>query len=347
MGEALADYLSDKRLLLVLDNFEQVVAAASLVGTLLAAAPRLKVLGTSREALHVRDEQEFPVPPLGVPDRSFFSGQALARVPAAGAGLVPALSQYDAVALFIQRARLVKPDFAVTNANAPAVAEICYRLDGLPLAIELAAARIRLLPPEALLPRLTSRLRLLTAGARDLPERQRTLRSTIQWSYDLLPPEEQRLFRRMAVFTGGGTLEAIEAICYAEGDLPVDVLERVESLVSQSLLRRVDGADGEPRFTMLETIREYALERLAASGEEEATRRAHAEYYLWFGERALPYLATTGREAWMDRLGEEHDNLREALRWAVQQGREAFALRLMAVLGPFWELRGYFGDGRR
>ncbi|HYP21644.1 MAG TPA: adenylate/guanylate cyclase domain-containing protein, partial [Chloroflexia bacterium] len=231
MVDTLADYLSDKQLLLLLDNFEQVVAAAPVVVRLLRAAPRLKVLVTSRQALHLRDEQEFPVPALGVPD--------LNHLPAA-----QALSQYEAVSLFVQRARLVARDFEVTNENAPAVAEICYRLDGLPLAIELAAARIRLLPPEALLSRLGSRLRLLTGGARDLPERHQTLRSTIQWSYDLLHPSEQMLFRYMSVFVGGSTLEAIDAVCNAGGaleSLGIDVLDGVASLVDKSLVRQEAG----------------------------------------------------------------------------------------------------------
>ena len=276
--------------------------------------------------------------------------------------------------LFVARAQAVRGDFALTAENATAVAEVVRRLDGLPLAIELAAARVRVLSPLAILERLGHGLDILAGVAPDLPARQRTLRRTIDWSHELLSPDEQVLFRRLAVFVGGATMEAAEAICGATsadedarsggaGDPSslvlraaqdrrssldvLDVLGGVESLVSQSLLRRVDGSDGEPRFTMLETIREYATERLAASGEEKAIRRAHADYYLTFGQRALPYLATPGRAVWMERLGDEHDNLREALRWAVQQGREDLALRLMGVLGPFWELRGYFGDGRR
>jgi predicted ATPase/class 3 adenylate cyclase len=234
LDETLKDYLSERRLLLLLDNFEQVLEAAPSVTELLAGAPGLKVLATSRAPLGLYGEHEFPVPPLSMPD--------LKRPP-----LLERLTHYEAVRLFLERAQAVKPDFKVTNESAPAVAEICVRLDGLPLAIELAAARIKMLPPKAMLHRLGSRLKLLTGGARDLPERQRTLRATIEWSFALLDEGEQLLFGRLAVFSGGRTLEAIEAICDAEGDLPVDAFDGVSSLLDKSLIRQEEGPGGEPR----------------------------------------------------------------------------------------------------
>src|SRR5215216_1569219 len=235
LDESLKDYLHERRLLLVLDNFEQVLGAAPAVTQLLAAAPGLKVLATSRAPLGLYGEHEFPVPPLTLPD--------LKRPPP-----LERLTQYEAVGLFVERARAVKPDFSITNESAPAVAEICVRLDGLPLAIELAAARIKMLPPKAMLPRLSSRLKLLTGGARDLPVRQRTLRGAIEWSHTLLGDGEKTLFARMAVFSGGRTLEAVEAVCDAQGDLPVDTFEGVSSLLDKSLLRQEEGPEGEPRF---------------------------------------------------------------------------------------------------
>ena len=244
--EGVKDYLKDKRLLLVLDNFEQVLEAAPLAGELLSA-PRLKVLATSRIPLGVYGEHEYAVPPLSVPDPKRLPG-------------LETLSQYEAVRLFIERARAAKADFAVTNENAPAVAEICARLDGLPLAIELAAARVKLLPPSAMLGRLGRRLKLLTGGARDLPERQRTLRGAIEWSHTLLDEGEKTLFARLAIFSGGRTLEAVETVCDAEGDLPVDAFEGVSSLLDKSLLRQEEGPEEEPRFVMLETIHEYERE---------------------------------------------------------------------------------------
>ena len=350
MLDTLGDYLSDKQILLLLDNFEQVVSAAPLVVRLLAAAPRLKVLVSSRQALHVRDEQEFALPPLGVPN--------LKHLPSA-----EALSQYEAVALFIQRARLVTPGFEVTNENAPAVAEICYRLDGLPLAIELAAARIRLLPPQAMLSRLGSRLRLLTAGAKDLPERHQTLRSTIQWSYDLLHESEQMLFRRMSVFTGGGTLEAIETVCNADGALELDALDGVASLVDKSLVRQNTGTitggttgpeasraaepEGEPRFGMLATIGEYARELLQNTYpvEEEELCRQHLKYYLALAEQGRAGIEGQQQELWLDRLDEEHDNLQAALKRAIEQSNTEVAVRFCAALWMFWLMRGHYNEG--
>jgi predicted ATPase/class 3 adenylate cyclase len=329
--ETLQDYLRHKQLLLLLDNFEQVLPAAPLVAQLLASCPRLKVLVTSRAALHLRGEKEFPVLPLALPDPKHLPP-------------LEALSQYAAVELFIQRALDVKPDFEVTNENAPAVAEICHRLDGLPLAIELAAARIKLLSPQALLSRLERRLPLLTGGARDLPARQQTLRGAIAWSYDLLNEGEKRLFRRLTVFVGGCTLEATAAVCELAGDPEQDVLDGLASLADQSLLRQMQpgtgaeavGGDSEPRFWMLETIREYGLERLLESGEAAAIRRQHAQFYLKWAEKQWEH-------GWRET---EHDNLRAALAWAVENQETELGLRLATAVGEFWAMRGYLTEGR-
>ncbi|OGG56550.1 MAG: hypothetical protein A3F84_22560, partial [Candidatus Handelsmanbacteria bacterium RIFCSPLOWO2_12_FULL_64_10] len=347
LTKGLKDYLRDKSLLLVLDSFEQIISAAPQVADLLTACPRLKGLVTSRASLRVYGEHEFPVPPLTLPDPQ--------RLSDAGADLAFALFQYEAVRLFIERALAVRPDFAVTNENAPAVAEICHRLDGLPLAIELAAARIRLLPPQAMLARLGRRLPLLTGGARDLPARQQTLRNAIAWSYDLLDAGEHTLFRRLAVFVGGFTLEAAEAVCRelsvgAVREPPlqvidVDGLDGLESLVSKSLLRQEEVA-GEPRFIMLETIQEYALERLTESGEAEAMRRQHAEYFLALAEGAETELRGPQQALWLNRLEEEHDNLRAALRWSIERGEAEQGLRLGGALWRFWEVHGYLTEGR-
>src|SRR5919107_2062652 len=331
LEEGLKDYLRRKELLLLLDNFEQVLAGAPLVGELLSACPELKVLATSRSVLRVYGEQEYLVPPLELPSPG--------RLPA-----IDSLSQYEAVRLFIERAKAARPDFSVTDENAPAVAEICTRLDGLPLAIELAAARIKLLPPKAMLERLGSRLKLLSGGSRDLPERQRTLRGAIEWSYTLLEESERVLFARLAVFSGGRTLEAIEAVCGAKGDLPVDALEGVSSLLDKSLLRQEEGPEGEPRFVMLETIHEYARERLKASGEAEETRRLHAEYFLALAEGSEPELSEADQLACLERLEAEHDNMRAALSWSLEKEPEA-ALRLAGALARFWEMRARFLEG--
>src|SRR5216683_2583602 len=259
LSDLLKAFLRDKHLLLLLDNFEQVVAAAPVLTDLLAACPELKILVTSRATLRITGEHEFSVPPLAVPD--------LKHLPE-----LETLSQYAAIALFMQRAQAIKPDFQLTKANVPALAEVCARLDGLPLAIELAAARIKLLPPKALLARLGQRLVLLTSGARDAPARQQTLRSALQWSYNLLTADEQQLFRRISVFVGGCTLEAAEAVCQTDGEQASSVLEGVASLLDKSLLQQTEQEGEEPRLVMLETIREYGLEALEASGEMEATR---------------------------------------------------------------------------
>jgi predicted ATPase len=279
--------LRDRQLLLMLDNFEHLLAAAPVVSELLTGCPGLTVLVTSRAALHLSAEHEYAVRPLSLPD--------LRKLPELGA-----LSQYDAVALFIQRALAVKSDFQVSNQNAPAVAEICSRLDGLPLAIELAAARLKLFPPQVLLSRLQRRLPLLTGGSSDLPARHQTLRATIDWSYSLLSEEEQRLFARLSVFAGGCTIEAAEAVCNSEEDRGLDVLEGIASLVDKSLLRGAE--EEEPRFSMLETIREYAAERLSESGEEAEIFAAHARYYLALAEEAESELLGSDQQLWVERL---------------------------------------------
>jgi tetratricopeptide (TPR) repeat protein len=251
------------------------------------------------------------------------------------------------VRLFAERARAAKPDFAITNESAPAVAEICVRLDGLPLAIELAAARIKMLPPRAMLQRLSSRLKLLTGGARDLPERQRTLRGAIEWSHALLDEGEQVLFARLAVFSGGRTLEAIEAVCDAEGDLPVDTFEGISSLLDKSLLRQDEGPNEVPRFVMLETIHEFAREKLGESPEAEEIKRVHAQYFLTLVEEAYPELKGRDQLEWLERLEAEHDNMRVALTWALDRKEVDVALRMGGALSWFWEVRGYHSEGRR
>src|SRR5215208_2638945 len=333
LDESLEDYLGERRMLLVLDNFEQVLGAAPAVTALLAGAPGLKVLATSRAPLALYGEHEFPVPPLTLPD--------LERPPP-----LERLTQYEAVGLFVERARAIKPDFEVTNESAPAVAEICVRLDGLPLAIELAAARIKMLPPQAMLQRLSSRLKLLTGGARDLPERQRTLRGAIEWSHALLEEGEKTLFALMAVFSGGRTLEAIEAVCDAGGDLLLDAFEGVSSLLDKSLLRQEEGPKGEPRFVMLETIHEYARERLQESGEAEEIGRGHIRYFLALAEEAAPELTGADQVSWMDRLEAEHDNFRAALSRSLEAGDAKSALRIGGALWRFWNVRGHFSEGR-
>jgi predicted ATPase len=331
--ETVKQQLRHQEMLLLLDNFEQVLEAAPVVAELLAASPGLKVLVTSRTTLHLAGEQEFPVPPLSLPDPTSLSTPH------------ESLSQYEAVRLFIERARAVKPDFAVNNQNAPAVAEICHRLDGLPLAIELAAARVRILTPQGILSRLDKSLKLLTGGARDLPARQQTLRNTIDWSYDLLDVDEQTLFARLGVFVGGVTLEAAAQACVPEDEL--EVLEGVGSLVEKSLLRQEEGVGGEPRFTMLQTIRDYALEHLNESAETEQLRRRHAEFYSMLAERAEAGLRGPEQEIWLERLNEERDNLRATMRWLLETRNVEDAARLGWRIWPFWYVRGYSREGRR
>ena len=318
--------------LLLLDNFEQVARAAGMVAELLESSGGIKMLVTSRALLHVYGEHEFPVPPLDLPDLN---------LPAS----VEALSRTPAVTLFLQRATALKPDFARTQDNLRAVAEICARLDGLPLAIELAAARIKLLPPAAMLVRLQSRLQLLTGGSQDLPERQQTLRAAVGWSYELLNAAEQKLFRRLSVFASGCTIEASEAVCNASNDLEADPLDVIASLADKSLLQQSEPPDGEVRFGMLETIREYALERLAASGEESSTRRAHAAFCLVLAEEGGGQLAGAEPRMWRDRFDLEQDNFRAALDWLTRTGNLEWGMRLGSALHLYWQDHAHPAEG--
>jgi predicted ATPase/class 3 adenylate cyclase len=333
LTDTLHGYLAERPVLLVLDNFEQVSAAAPRLAALLAACGQPKLLVTSRATLRVRGEHEYPVPPLALPDPK--------RLPP-----VDELAQYAAVRLFVAQAVAARPDFALTAANAAAVATICARLDGLPLALELAATRIKLLSPEAMLPRLQSRLKLLTGGATDLPTRQQTLRGAIAWSYDLLSPGEQVLLRRLGTFAGGCTLDAAEAVCDAAGDLELSVLDGIGSLLNQSLLRQTGVGDAEPRFTMLETIREYVLERLAESGEAAPVRQQHGQYFLALAEEAERELRGPAQPCWLERLERESDNLRLALEWAHTAADATTRLRLAGALWRFWWVRGHLSEGR-
>jgi len=320
-------------MLLVLDNFEHLIQAAPTVAALLAMGTNLKIMVTSRAALHVYGEHEFPVPPLALPDSRSMPP-------------VEILSKYPAVALFVQRAVAVKPDFELNRENGPAVTEICARLDGLPLAIELAAARVKVLSPSSMRTRLASRLQLLTGGARDLPQRQQTLRAAMDWSYDLLSPAEQKLFRRLSVFVGGCNLEGVEAVCDTKRDLDLDLLDGMASMVDKSLMQHVEQAKGESRFVMLETIREYALEKLEASGEEALTKRAHAAYCLVLAEEEAKEQSGAEGGEWLERFALEHDNFRAGLEWLTETGDAEWGLRLGAALFPFWEMREYLAEGR-
>jgi predicted ATPase/class 3 adenylate cyclase len=328
--QRLTDHLRSRRTLLILDNFEQVSAAGDVVRALVGAGDGVAALVTSRSTLHLYGEQEYPVPPLGIPDP--------AHLPA-----LAALSHYEAVALFIERARAVRPGFAVTNENAPAVAEICYRLDGLPLAIELAAARIKLLTPQAILARFDDRLSLLAGGARDLPLRQQTLRGAIAWSHDLLDGPDRELFACLSVFVGA-SLDAVEAVCGPA--LPSgSVFDGLSSLVDKSLVRQAEGLDGEPRFSMLGTIREFAAEQLA--GETDATARVrHAEFFAALAARCSASVMGADKRRLLDLLEQEHDNLRAALNWAVNAGRAEIAMQMCADLWRFWQMRGFLAEGR-
>jgi predicted ATPase/class 3 adenylate cyclase len=364
LRENLSEYLREKYLLLVLDNFEQVVDAAPVVADLIAACPHLKILVTSRIVLRLKGEREYPVEPLRAPDPQATISK-------------DSLSQYAAVELFIQRALAIKPDFEVNNDNAPAVAEICFRLEGLPLAIELAAARLKLFSPQALLSRLGSRLdvsspkrlQLLRGGPRDMPARHQTLRQAIAWSYDLLPPAEQTLFQRLAVFAGGCSLETAEAICTARlsgstelaevspksaGEPEFDTLDGLTALIDKSLLRQVETKDiksgisreGEPRFVMFETIREFALERLQTSNDWPATRQRHADFFLKLAEEAEPELTGPKQAYWLNILEREHDNLRTVFSWIEETGQTDYGLRLGAAIWRFWIVRGHMAEGR-
>ena len=348
--EALREYLRNRNVLLVVDNFEQVVTARSIVAELLASAPRLKILVTSRELLHLSLEHEYMVPPLGIPE-------SVAQVSADD------LSRYEAVRLFVERARAMKANFALTDENAQSVVEICVRLDGLPLAIELAAVRVKILSPQAILARLDSSLKLLTGGARDLPIRQQTMRGAVEWSYELLTEDEASLFRRLAVFVGGFTFAAAAAVVGSRlsvgpkeeatttekaaediEQLRIDPLDLLTSLVDKSLLVAKERADGELRFRMLEVVREYALDRLESSGEAEATRRAHAAHFLALAEEVEPHLQGWQPAKWLDRLDEEHDNLRAALRWSLAYD-VGTAARLAAAIRYFWIFKGHLTEG--
>lgn len=337
----LREHLKGKRMLLALDNFEHVIWAGPAVVELLSACPRVKALVTSREPLHVRGERQFNLSPLRLPDPAHLRDQqALVRNPA--------------VALFVERAQEVQSDFTLTREDAQAVAAICSRMDGLPLAIELVAARTGMLSPKALLARLGTpgagkSLSLLVAGPQDLPGRHQTLRSAIEWSYGLLLEAEQALFRRLGVFGGGFTLAAAEAVCNAHNDLPISVLEGMSSLLDKNMLKRQEnsGADGESRFMMLETIREYAVEQLEASGEVLKLQELHMEYYLVLALASKPQVAGRGQRAALIRLGREHDNIRLALRYALEFDRVDIAARLGAALAYFWRIRGNIAEGRR
>ncbi len=328
--ERLVAHLRDRAVLLVLDNLEQVVEARTTVSRLLTDCPKLTVLATSRIPLSVYGEHEFQVPTLSLP-----------RV---GSEAVSDVAASEAVRLFVERAMAARPDFTLTDANAPAVAEIVARLDGLPLAIELAAARLRILPVEALRDRLGDRLALLTSGARDLPERQRTLRGAIEWSHDLLDDPDRRLFARFAVMAGGATLEHAERVCGPASELGREVFDGIDSLSQQSLLMLGDDA-GSPRCTMLVTIREYAAERLAASGEADTVERRHAETYLALIEEAAPHLLGPEGQTWNDRIEHEHDNLRSALHWIVRSDEGELGLRMIAAMWRFWQVRGHLLEG--
>src|SRR5574341_38956 len=332
--ESLKDSLRPKQVLLVLDNFEQIVAAAPVVADLLAACPGVKVLITSRVVLHLSGEHEYPVAPL--------------KLPEAGRHLAPeALERYPAIALFVRRSRAVKPSFELNRGNAAAAVQVCAHLDGLPLAIELAAARIKILTPQAILERLGSRLDFLKGGARDLPARHQTLRHAIGWSYDLLTDDEKATFRRIAVFIGGCSLEGVEQVSGVVGAPGADALDAVTALVDKSLLRQEEGPGAEPRFVMLETIREEGLECLKAAGEWESARRAHLRYFLGLAEQAEAELTGPRQSPWLDRLEIEHDNLRAALSWSEERGEAEGGLRLGAALWRFWVTRGHMLEGRR
>lgn len=332
--DVVKDYMAGTGpILLVLDNFEQVAAAAEDIAEILDSTPGVKAMVTSRTVLHVYGEHEFSVPPLPLPEMD--------------AGLPPGrLLDFPSVALFVQRAVAAKPEFALSTKNSGAVLQICRRLDGLPLAIEMAAARVKIFPPDALLARLANRLDVLTAGAKDMPERQRTLRRAIDWSHDLLSPPEQKLFRRLSVFCGSFTLEAAEAVCDAGEDLGIGLLDAITSLVDKSLLGQTASGEAEPRFSMLETIREYGRERLEQYGEREFTRRAHAAYCLVLAEEGTADMSPAQRDDWLSRCDADHDNFRGAIEYLIESANAEWALRLGSALFWFWEAREHLTEGR-
>jgi len=331
--ESLEDHLRDRRLLLVLDNFEQVLGAAPVVAELLRTAPSLKVLVTSRAPLRVRGEQDVPITPLNVPDPD--------RLPA-----LEDLARNEGVALFVQRAAAAAPDFGLTDVNASLVAAIVGRLDGLPLAIELAASRAAILGPAAMLQRMERRLPLLTSGPRDVPARQRTLRAAIGWSYELLSESERILFRRLAALIGGATVEAAAAVCDPDGNMGIDTLEGLSALMDNSLVHTIQTPADHLRFGMLQTIREFGMERLEAEDDAPMIRRRHADWFLRLAEAAEPNFRGPELDRWLQALQIEHDNLRAALRWAIENDEADIGLRLAASLWRFWHLGGYLSEGR-
>ena len=346
--EALLEAARRARWLLILDNFEHVLDAAPLVADMLAAGPDLKLLVTSREALRVRGEHELVVPPLALPDEPDVAGRASDGRGARRGASLAAVAAAPAVTLFVQRARAARAEFTLGEENAADVAAICARLDGLPLAIELAAARVTHLAPGAILERIdrqrSSRFALLTGGPRDAPPRLRTMRDAIAWSYDLLSETERGVFRRLSVFVGGFTIEAAAAVCEAD---EWEALDAVRSLLAKSLLRDERDRGGAPRFGMLETIRAFGLEQLAASGEEEGGRRRHAAWCLAFAEHAGAKAKDPDDAVWLERLEREHANLRAALAWLQERGEAVSLVRLAGALWPFWEEHAHYREGRR
>jgi predicted ATPase/class 3 adenylate cyclase len=332
--DTLVDGVATVDLLLVLDNFEHVLPGAWVAERLLGAAPKLRILATSRAPLRLYGEQELPVPPLALPDLD-------------DAEQLTLLSRYEAIALFIERARAASPEFALSESNARVVAGICGRLDGLPLAIELAASRIKVLTPQAILSRLLAGPDLLTATPRNLPPRQRTLRATISWSHGLLAEPEQRLFARLSVFRGGASLEALEAVGNPEGDLGVDTLDGLTSLIDNSLVAKTEMRNGDLRFGMLETIREFAGELLAAEEDEAATRRRHADYFLALAHAGESHLTADDQVPWLNRFEYEHDNLQAAFQWTLEAEEPERGADAAAAMWRFWQQRGYLSVGRR
>lgn len=359
--DMLKKHLRTREILLVLDNFEQVTTAAPYISELLAGCENLKIIITSRVLLHLKDEHEFVVPSLTVPTGNWFGFREYVHADG-GVSFIDELSGFDAVKLFVIRARNTKHGFALTKENAAPVAEICSRLDGLPLAIELAAARVKIISPQSILSRLESQINLLTGGARDLPARQQTMRGTVEWSYNLLDENEKALFRRLSVFAGGFTVDAAEAVCgwqLTDGSQkplpdntllptanrePPTVLDGISSLLDKSLLVRKEQISGEARFRMLVVVREYAREALDVVGESESIARRHAEYFLALGKEAEPYLQAAQSAEWLNRLEDEHDNLRAALRWAMHSDA-GLGQKLAAAIWRFWWLHGHIREG--
>jgi predicted ATPase len=332
--DMLREYLQDKHTLLLLDNFEQVVESANFVAELLEMCPGLKCIVTSRTPLRLRAEKEFPVHPLSVPPLHDTPAPEL-------------LSKYAAVELFTQRAQAVRPDFSITQANASTIAAICHRLDGLPLAIELAAARTKLLTPHSLLARLDHRFDLLTGGTRDLPERQRTLRRAIDWSYNLLSDLEKMLFRRLAVFIGGFTLEAAQAVCSLDGDLDLELEDALSSLIDNNLVSQLQEHEFGPRYGMLSTIHEYATQRLMESGDYETVHRQHAEYFLDFVLRVEPLVRSAERVRWQDVMQQDYGNIRAVLEHANQSDRcLIIGQQIVIAIGLYWQICGYLDEGQ-